>query len=174
MCVCVNIWYLFFSFWLTSLCITGSRFIYFSNTDSNSFRALSFCLLTKCLEGSWLLCSVPLFLGLLFFLQPRLTLPWSYVSPTHKFHSHQLLVLVCAFGVMVWDYSTMKVTLCCFTAKMTVSTIISYVKEIVHWQVLLIALLLDFSALLGFLSLQVFLFSPVLGPPPFWKLWGSH
>ena len=29
MCVCVNVWYLFFffSFWLNSLCITGSRFI---------------------------------------------------------------------------------------------------------------------------------------------------
>ena len=25
--VCVNIWYLFFSFWLTSLCVIGSRFI---------------------------------------------------------------------------------------------------------------------------------------------------
>ena len=52
---------------------------------------------------------MPLFLGLLFFLQPRLALPRSYVSPTRKFRSHQLLVPVCAFGVMVWGYSTMKV-----------------------------------------------------------------
>ena len=172
--ICVNIRYLFFSFWLISLCITGSRFIYLSNTDSHSFRAMSFCLLTKVLRRKLasLLCA--LFLGLLFFLQPRPTLPWSYVSSTHKFHSHQLLVLVCAFGVRVWDYSTMKVTLWCFTAKMTVSTVISYIKEIVHWQVLLTALLLDFSALLSFLSLQVFLFSSVLGPPPLRKLWGSH
>ena len=35
--ICVNIWYLFFSFWLTSLCITGSRFIHLSSTDSNLF-----------------------------------------------------------------------------------------------------------------------------------------
>ena len=26
--MCVNMWYLFFSFWLTSLCTIGSRFIY--------------------------------------------------------------------------------------------------------------------------------------------------
>ena len=32
----VNILYLFFSFWRTSLCITGSRFIYLTRTDSNS------------------------------------------------------------------------------------------------------------------------------------------
>ena len=29
--------YLFFSFWLTSLCRTGSRFIHVTRTDSNSF-----------------------------------------------------------------------------------------------------------------------------------------
>ena len=33
----VNRWYLFFSFWLTSLCIIGSRFIPLTRTDSNSF-----------------------------------------------------------------------------------------------------------------------------------------
>ena len=65
----VNIWYLFFSFWLTSLCITGSRSIYFSNTDSNSFRAMSFCLLTKVLRRKLasLLCALipgaPVFLA---------------------------------------------------------------------------------------------------------------
>ena len=32
--ICINIWCLFFSFWLTSLCITGSRFIYLTRTDS--------------------------------------------------------------------------------------------------------------------------------------------
>ena len=35
--MCVNIQYLFFSFWLTSLCITGSSFSPFPKTDSNSF-----------------------------------------------------------------------------------------------------------------------------------------
>ena len=35
--LCVNIQYLFFSFWLTSLCITGSRFIHLTSTDSNLF-----------------------------------------------------------------------------------------------------------------------------------------
>ena len=33
----INIWYLFFSFWLTSLCITGSRFIHY-----NRLRFISF------------------------------------------------------------------------------------------------------------------------------------
>ena len=33
--ICVNIWYL--SFWLTSLCIIGSRFIHLIRTDSNVF-----------------------------------------------------------------------------------------------------------------------------------------
>ena len=33
--VCVNIQYLFFSFWLTSLCIIGSRFIHLIKTNSN-------------------------------------------------------------------------------------------------------------------------------------------
>ena len=35
--ICVNIWYLLFSFWLTSLYIRGSRFIQLNTTDSNSF-----------------------------------------------------------------------------------------------------------------------------------------
>ena len=35
--MCVNIQYLFFSFWLTSLCIIGSRFIHLIRTDSNVF-----------------------------------------------------------------------------------------------------------------------------------------
>ena len=33
----INIWYLFFSFWLISLFTTGSRFIHLTTTDSNSF-----------------------------------------------------------------------------------------------------------------------------------------
>ena len=35
--ICVNMQYLFFSFWLTSLCIIGSRFIHLIRTDSNVF-----------------------------------------------------------------------------------------------------------------------------------------
>ena len=35
--ICVNIWHLSFSFWLTSLCITSSRFIHFIRTNSNVF-----------------------------------------------------------------------------------------------------------------------------------------
>ena len=31
------VWYLSFSFWLTSLCTTGSRFIHFISIDSNVF-----------------------------------------------------------------------------------------------------------------------------------------
>ena len=34
--ICVNIRYLVFSFWLTSLCITGSRCTHFTRNDSNS------------------------------------------------------------------------------------------------------------------------------------------
>ena len=34
---CINIWYLSFSFWLTSLCIIGSRFIHLVRTHSNEF-----------------------------------------------------------------------------------------------------------------------------------------
>ena len=33
----VSIWYLFFSFWLTSLCVTNSSFIYVCSTDSHLF-----------------------------------------------------------------------------------------------------------------------------------------
>ena len=36
-CVCINVWYLFFSFWLTSLCIIDSPFIHLISTDSNVF-----------------------------------------------------------------------------------------------------------------------------------------
>ena len=36
-CICVNIQYSSFSFWLTSLCIIGSRFIHLIRTDSNAF-----------------------------------------------------------------------------------------------------------------------------------------
>ena len=32
--ICIIIWYLFFYFWLILLCITGSRFIHHSSTDS--------------------------------------------------------------------------------------------------------------------------------------------
>ena len=35
--ICANIWYLSFSFWLTSLCVIGSRFIHLIRTDSNAF-----------------------------------------------------------------------------------------------------------------------------------------
>ena len=35
--VCVNIQCLFYSFWLASLCIIGSRFIHFSRTNSDAF-----------------------------------------------------------------------------------------------------------------------------------------
>ena len=35
--ICANIQYLFFSFWLTSLYITSSRFIHLTRMDSNSF-----------------------------------------------------------------------------------------------------------------------------------------
>ena len=35
--VCINIWNLVVSFWYTSLCVTGSRFIDLSSTDSHSF-----------------------------------------------------------------------------------------------------------------------------------------
>ena len=41
--VCVNIWYLFFSFWLTSHCITDSRFIHITKmTQFHSFLWLIF------------------------------------------------------------------------------------------------------------------------------------
>ena len=33
----INLWYLFFFFWLTSLYITGCSFIHLTTTDSNSF-----------------------------------------------------------------------------------------------------------------------------------------
>ena len=35
--ICINIWYLFFFCWLTSLCIIGSRFIHLIRTNSNAF-----------------------------------------------------------------------------------------------------------------------------------------
>ena len=35
--ICVRTWYLSFSFWLTSLCIIGSRFIHLIRNDSNAF-----------------------------------------------------------------------------------------------------------------------------------------
>ena len=34
---CISIWYLSFSFWFTSLCIIGSRFIHLIRTDSKVF-----------------------------------------------------------------------------------------------------------------------------------------
>ena len=48
--ICINILYLFFSFWLTSLCITGSEFIDLIRTDSNVFLfGLSNSLLYICM-----------------------------------------------------------------------------------------------------------------------------
>ena len=35
--ICVNIWYFFFSFWLTTLCVTGSCLIHLTRIDSNSY-----------------------------------------------------------------------------------------------------------------------------------------
>ena len=37
----IRIWYLSFSFWLTSLCIIGSRFIHFIRTDSNALLLMA-------------------------------------------------------------------------------------------------------------------------------------
>ena len=39
--ICVNIRYLFFSFWLTSLCMTDSRFIHTSTNNSISFHFMA-------------------------------------------------------------------------------------------------------------------------------------
>ena len=36
-CMCIDILYCCFSFWLTSLCIIGSSFIHLIRTDSNAF-----------------------------------------------------------------------------------------------------------------------------------------
>ena len=41
--MCVRIWYLSFSFWLTSPCIIGSRFIYLIRTDSDTFLFMAKC-----------------------------------------------------------------------------------------------------------------------------------
>ena len=35
--ICIRVWYLSFSFWLTSLCIIGFKFIQLIGTDSNVF-----------------------------------------------------------------------------------------------------------------------------------------
>ena len=35
--MCIRMWYVSFSFWLTSLCIIGSRFIHLIRADSNAF-----------------------------------------------------------------------------------------------------------------------------------------
>ena len=35
--ICANIWYLSFSFWLTSLCVIGSSFVRLIRMDSNAF-----------------------------------------------------------------------------------------------------------------------------------------
>ena len=35
--ICINIQYLSFSFWLTSVCVAGSRFMHLIKPDSNSF-----------------------------------------------------------------------------------------------------------------------------------------
>ena len=35
--ICVSVWYLHVSFWLTSLCIIGSSFVHLIRTDSNAF-----------------------------------------------------------------------------------------------------------------------------------------
>ena len=35
--ICVSVRYLYFSFWLTSLCMMGSSFVHLIRTDSNSF-----------------------------------------------------------------------------------------------------------------------------------------
>ena len=39
--VCLSVWYLYFSFWLTSFCIIGSRFVHLIRTDSNVFLFMS-------------------------------------------------------------------------------------------------------------------------------------
>ena len=41
--ICINIRYLCFSFWLTSLCLTASRFMYFSSADSHLFLFMAEC-----------------------------------------------------------------------------------------------------------------------------------
>ena len=39
--ICISIQHLYFSFWLTSLCVIGSRFIHLIRTNSNAFLFVS-------------------------------------------------------------------------------------------------------------------------------------
>ena len=55
----VNIRYLFFCFWFTSLCITGSRFIHLSSTDSLNFPSWSFSPKKSCAATATSLQSCP-------------------------------------------------------------------------------------------------------------------
>ena len=49
-------WYLFFSFWLTSLCIIGSRFIYLIRIESNAFLVMAAAVAAKPLQSCPTLC----------------------------------------------------------------------------------------------------------------------
>ena len=40
-CICVSIWYLSFSFWLTSLCIICSSFVHLIRTDPDAFLSMA-------------------------------------------------------------------------------------------------------------------------------------
>ena len=50
--ICINISFLFFSFWLTSFCITGCRFIHLIRTDSHGFLFMTNILLYICTTAS--------------------------------------------------------------------------------------------------------------------------
>ena len=55
--LCISIWYLFFSFWLTSLCIIGSGFTHLIRTDSNAFLFfvfITFVFVVQSLRCVWL------------------------------------------------------------------------------------------------------------------------
>ena len=55
--ICVNVWYLLFSLWLTSLCVTGSKFIHLTKTVSNtSLYMAKYCSIVY-MHGIFFICS---------------------------------------------------------------------------------------------------------------------
>ena len=82
------IWYSFFSFWLISLCILGSRFIHISRTNSNAFHnivlEISFAFVFRRFGVSFLKSTQ-------FWVVHKLRLFWGIVLGLYCLKNHSIL-----------------------------------------------------------------------------------
>ena len=104
--MCINTQYLFFSFWFTSLCKTGYRFIHLTRTDTNcSFSWLNNLPLYICITQLYYVCVLVDYIstdhGLGIHIA-RLQIPWHNIN-IHDINDKTQAAFF-SFNIAVWSF----------------------------------------------------------------------